>query len=124
ILSSRGMPDDLSVRWNQRASVALAFASVFAAAAGRPLIALLPALAVAAVNHRFYGFLIARRGLWFAVRALPVHFLYFLYSGVAFGLGLAGHLVASFRGTPVPAIKSSVEWSIPTILRPYSSWAL
>ena len=37
-----------------------------------------------AVNRSFYGFLRRRRGWWFAVRAIPVHALYYVYSSAAF----------------------------------------
>lgn len=43
-------------------------------------------------NRRFYGFLVRRRGAWFALRAIPLHWLYYLYSVAAFGLGVLAHL--------------------------------
>lgn len=109
ILRSQSMPDDLSVRREQRASVALALATLPIAALGRPVLALVPALTVIGLNHRFYAFLIARRGVWFALRAVPLHFLYFLYSGLAFAAGAAGHALSSLRAIPKGAPGKAVE---------------
>ena len=52
-------------------------------------------LSLLVLNRDFYGFLVDKRGLWFALRAIPIHWLYYLYSVVAFGLGLLGHLAGS-----------------------------
>jgi len=40
-----------------------------------------------ALNHRFYRFLARKRGLWFAIRSVPLHLAYVLYSGAAFVVG-------------------------------------
>jgi hypothetical protein len=50
---------------------------------------------VVVINHRFYRFLAARRGWFFAVRAVPLHLLYFVYSGAAFVAGCALALFSS-----------------------------
>jgi hypothetical protein len=50
------------------------------------------ALALGCLNLRFYAFLTARAGLWFALRSVPLHFLFHFYSGVAFLLGVALHV--------------------------------
>jgi len=71
------------------------------AAAWRPLgvgvgaglgLACLLLLAIVAVNRRFYAFFVRERGLWFAVRVVPLHVLYYLYSGVALAIGTARHV--------------------------------
>jgi len=46
------------------------------------------ALALLALNFRLYRFFAARRGWWFALRAIPLHWFYYLYSGIAFALGV------------------------------------
>jgi GT2 family glycosyltransferase len=50
------------------------------------LFALLLVLIAAFVilNHRLYIFLLKKRGLFFAIRSIPLHFLYYLYSGISF----------------------------------------
>jgi hypothetical protein len=42
-------------------------------------------------NRRLYAFLLRERGPWFLLRVLPLHWLYFLYSGLAF----AGSILVS-----------------------------
>jgi len=48
-------------------------------------------------NRRFYRFLADKRGVGFALRAMPFHWLYYLYSVAAFGFGLLAHVVAKKR---------------------------
>ena len=66
------------------------------ASAGKPefLIAFAISLTAAlAIQSEFWRFLAARRGWGFAIAAMPLHLLYFTYSGLAFGAGLLMHLV-------------------------------
>ena len=44
------------------------------------------AILLLGLNRRFYRFLAAQRGPTFALRALPWHWLYFLYSSLTFAL--------------------------------------
>jgi len=50
------------------------------------------------LNARFYRLLASRRGKIFVIAAVPLHVLYFLYSGVAFAIGLFRFLVHRVRG--------------------------
>jgi glycosyltransferase involved in cell wall biosynthesis len=102
ILRTRFLPDDLNLRWSQRVSVILS-ASVILAAGwevgqivnGRTWLAaslgaagiLLSLGAICFLNRVFYRFLASRKGWWFALSAIWLHILYFVYSGVAFALG-------------------------------------
>lgn len=54
-------------------------------------------LLIVQLNSRFYAFFLRERGAFFAAAVIPLHVLYFLYSGLAFGLGILGHLFASKR---------------------------
>jgi len=103
ILRDRNLPDDLNLKLSQRLSALLAYALVatLAAAAWRPFglgfgawaaaaAALL--LAIVAINRRFYAFFAHERGLLFALRVVPLHVLYYLYSGVALAIGVARHV--------------------------------
>ncbi len=92
ILRNGSMPDDLSVRWSQRVSVLLALTAPALAVFGHWRGALLSECAVMALNHRFYTFLITKRGVWFALRAVPFHLAYHLYSGLAFGIAALEHV--------------------------------
>jgi GT2 family glycosyltransferase len=51
------------------------------------------ALVLLLLNVRLYGFFLRRRGFQFAIRSVPWHWLYFLYSGIAFAVGTVRHAV-------------------------------
>jgi hypothetical protein len=61
------------------------------------------AVAVAAVagilllNLGFFRFLARQRGLTFAARALPLHWLYLIVCGLGFGVGVARHFLSGRR---------------------------
>jgi hypothetical protein len=97
IMRSRSMPNDLSLRWSQRLSVALVFVLIALLSMGEGKIAAVCAAALAGLNVPFYAFLLVRGGALFMVRALPLHFLFHLYCGIAFALGAFGHFWAVFR---------------------------
>ncbi len=114
ILQFRSLPADLNLRWTQRLSVALAGVSLSGLAAAACLglvadggVAVWSTLAVTAsalaltvgLNRDFYQFLAERRGAWFAVRAFPLHWLYFFSSG----LGLVTGLLLEALGNEAPA---------------------
>lgn len=103
IFQYRRMPADLNLRWEHRASVVLVCGLVGLAAAeglrwtitGDPApwwawaaAAASGATGLTALNHAFYRYLAARRGVWFALRALPMHALHYLVSGIGFGIGM------------------------------------
>jgi len=48
----------------------------------------LPLGAMVALNRDFYAFFLRQRGLAFTTAVLPLHVLYFLYSGVALAIGI------------------------------------
>ena len=52
------------------------------------------------LNKDLFFFFCGKKGVWFMLGAIPLHFLYFLTSGLAFALALARHL---FGTSPVPA---------------------
>jgi glycosyltransferase involved in cell wall biosynthesis len=102
ILRDRSMPNDLNVRGSQRASAAAAALLLAMTCLGHPSAALVCAVVCIALNAAFYQFLAERRGALFALRAAPLHVLFFLYSGVAFVLGAVAHVMSPFpfhRGT-------------------------
>jgi len=80
---------DLNLRADQRwsalllavALVALVLAPLRSELWGAALIAI---LAVVVLNRRFYALLLQRGGIFFALGSIPLHLLYFLYSGLAF----------------------------------------
>lgn len=99
ILSGGSMPADLNLRWSHRLSAvlsALLLATLTFLALGHRFFYGVPAAAAAIVatallliqllplDGRFYRFLLERRGALFVLRVLPVHLLYYFYSGVTF----------------------------------------
>jgi glycosyltransferase involved in cell wall biosynthesis len=94
--TSSAPPNDLNLRTSQRVSAALTGLLVLWIAASPQLtgfgrlagIALLAA--IIGLNWSFYRFLASRRGLLFAIAAIPVHLLYFLYSMAGFA---CAHLI-------------------------------
>ena len=53
------------------------------------------------LNRGLYGFFLQKRGIKFTILAIPIHFIYYFYSGVAFTLSLTLHkldnLIPGFR---------------------------
>lgn len=96
ILGRKVLDDALNTGWRTRASVIVAclLAGCLVAAVWRPLL-LIPAAMLAAglglLNLTLYRFFAGRRGLWFALRAVPLHWLYCLYCAAAFGWGALRH---------------------------------
>ncbi len=120
ILKAREMPRDLNLNYTSRVSSLLV--GVLAVAlwllpfsvlgtlpplpSALALTALLCALVLLALNFNVYRFFWRKRGLWFAVRAVPVHWAYYMYSGLTFAFCMAMHM---FSTEPVPARKPSVR---------------
>jgi glycosyltransferase involved in cell wall biosynthesis len=97
ILHSSELPNDLNLAVSQRLSGVLMLTSAGLLAAGLHYsvalaLSIVPLSGVIALNWKFYHFLARKRGLWFAVRALPLHLSYLLYSILAFGAGALLHL--------------------------------
>jgi len=108
ILRSQRMPDDLNLRKGQRISALLTCASIPALLAAMALRSLTVAAiaggllaAVLVINRNLYGFFAGERGVWFAIRAIPLHLLYYLYSVLGFVVGLAAHLKRATFYRPV-----------------------
>ena len=89
ILRNRSMPNDLNLQFHQRLSVILVYVLLGLSITGHFVYAGAAVLAaVIALNFPFYSFLAGRRGLLFALAAIPLHLLYHFYNGVSFGIAL------------------------------------
>jgi GT2 family glycosyltransferase len=89
ILESRALPDTLNLVWRERVSAAL----VAVAVAFLPLVVIWPRLGVLPLaalagllvwNRELYLFFFRRGGPWFALACVPLHILYYLYSGLSY----------------------------------------
>lgn len=82
----------LNAAGSQRLSVVLAYltlallplALVWSAAGW---LAALSAICLSLLNLDFYRYFLSRRGLWFTLRVLPLHWLYFWYCGISVVIG-------------------------------------
>lgn len=102
ILSARSLPNDLNLKWNQRASVAAVWLSaalgLFALATPALLVPATLGLGLhVALNMPFLRLLAARHGPSFACRAWPLHLLFHLNCGLGFLLGATAHLSGGLR---------------------------
>ena len=117
ILESRRLPRDLNLTSGARVSaglvglLSLGWVILFLQAAnvlptisfpspGLAEIAVVAALggALVALNWDMYAFFGKQRGWWFAARVVPMHWFYYLYSGIAFalcGVAHAAHLLVA-----------------------------
>lgn len=98
IMRDRRFINDLNVRVSSGISVLLTYGLLgsFIGAwrwAGFWAVAAMLGLALLALNAPLYRFFQRKRGLWFAIRALPWHWLYHLYCGLAFVIGVARYFV-------------------------------
>lgn len=108
IINSRGLPATLNLDWRGRLS---GICSVLLAAclvvAGFAPVALWAALAcglvVVALNSGFYGLCARKRGVGFAVASFALHWLYFVYSSLTFGVVTLHELWLRSRRSAAPA---------------------
>lgn len=103
IFESQGMPTDLNLKLSDRISsvlvglvVLLMPVSVFVPSA----LWLIPPLVIGliAANYDLYRFFLKQRGVWFLVRAIPLHAFYYLYSAATFGCCWMSHKLTPAQG--------------------------
>jgi hypothetical protein len=102
MLRAGSMARTLNVAPTQRCSVALVLLALLAgvAAVWWPIIWIgvaSIAFMVLLLNYPFYRYFASRRGLWFTLRVVPLHWLYFGYCGFCAIWGLLLHTVADDR---------------------------
>jgi len=117
ICRHRGFTNDLNIGLSGRVSVALTGGLLGACALSpwQPMLlvaAVVMGLALFMLNIRLYRFFMDKRGVKFAAQAVPWHWLYFLYSGVAFVVGSVCYLVGRDRepaGPPSRLLSAPAE---------------
>ncbi len=60
-------------------------------------VAVILGLALLVLNLPVYQFFQQKRGIWFALQTIPWHWLYFLYSGLAFAIGTTRYHLRQWR---------------------------
>jgi len=113
ILKTQRLPRDLNLTYTSQVSAALVGLLVVVAVmlpfsiavpikriTSAGLLAVLAALmaVLLALNWHVYVFFARKRGWWFAVGAVLVHWLYYLYSGLLFLLCSATHFLQPLLG--------------------------
>ena len=93
IVQEKGLPNDLNLQLSQRFSTVTLFITlvVLILSIWQPYFLLsLPILGLILfnLNRPFYTFLLYEKGGWFLARAVWFHWLYFLYSGATFAVGV------------------------------------
>jgi len=121
ILRSGRFQNDLNLRNTYRVSVVLSYLVLaFLALSLLSPVALVPAaLAVTVIyllNRPFYAFLSARRGRGFALRVVPLHYLFHLYNGASFVIGSVIYGLGCWLGLEVPGAIPLEAWSRKTLL--------
>lgn len=104
ILHTRRAPNDLNLNWSSRVSVIAIYGLLATLIGGVWWQWLLPVsgvllLSLLVVNAPLYCFFWRKRGLRFAMKAIPWHWLYYAYGGLAFAISLGRHLLTGRRGT-------------------------
>ncbi|MFN0109145.1 MAG: glycosyltransferase [Blastocatellia bacterium] len=96
MLRAGAATNNLNAKSSQRVCVALTWLasallplSVWQPVSG--IVALLLLSAVSALNFDFYRYFVAHSGVWFTIRVLPLHWLYFWYCGLCVIWGTTAH---------------------------------
>jgi GT2 family glycosyltransferase len=103
IWRDRQLNNDLNLNISTRVSLLLTYGLLAALVAavwwiGALAIAAIVGFVLLLLNLSVYRFFLQKRGLWFALRVIPWHWLYFIYSGLAFAVGtIRYHLVLKHR---------------------------
>jgi GT2 family glycosyltransferase len=95
----RQFANDLNLKNSSRFSLLITYALVLCLFlgwwwAGAWFIAVGLGVALLVLNWPVYHFFWEKRGLWFALRVIPWHWFYFLYGGLAFGMGTLRYYLA------------------------------
>jgi glycosyltransferase involved in cell wall biosynthesis len=95
LLKGSHIPNDLNLSLSARLSTVLAFVLLFSpllwffSKTAFFLIMSGASVLFILVNRAFYTFLLEKRGKLFLLKALPLHWLYYIYSGLSYGTVLA-----------------------------------
>ena len=98
IMKTGHLIDDLNLKVSSRISVMCIYllAFIFLGSFYSPWF-LVPAcplvILVLTLNWSLYRFFIDKRGIGFALKSIPWHWLYFLYCGLAFFIGYSKHQI-------------------------------
>ncbi|MFQ5822903.1 MAG: glycosyltransferase [bacterium] len=97
ILRDRHFINDLNLKTSGRLSVMFTYGLLSALLgawwwSGALVVVGVLSLSLLVLNAPLYRFFLRKRGLWFALRAVPWHWFYYFYSGLAFAIGVIQYL--------------------------------
>jgi GT2 family glycosyltransferase len=106
IWRDRQFANDLNLKASSRISLVLAYFLVALVIMslfwmGAFAIAIVVAILLILLNLPVYQFFYRKRGVWFALRVIPWHWLYFLYGGLGFAIGTIRHYRHSLKSIQV-----------------------
>jgi GT2 family glycosyltransferase len=115
ILRGGRFNNDLNLKSTYRACVVLAYAAL-----ALPMLALFEPLLLIGVpiligtlvllSGRYYRYFYRQRGMWFALRVLPLHYLYHLYNGLSFATGTLLYHISRWTPLKLPGALPLVIW--------------
>jgi len=117
--------NDLNIRTAYRLCVVLAYLLLILVVGSvvRPQALIAAPFLIAVLvylSRSYYAYFLQQRGLWFALRVLPLHYLYHLYNGVSFAAGTAIYLTHARLGIELPGAVPLGGWTrvnpVPTAL--------
>ena len=114
ILKDKAFSSDLNLQTHNRVSVVASYGLLAASLAlsiqpQSGFIAVGLALLLLWLNFPLYRFFYQKRGISFTLRVVPIHWLYYLYNGISFGVGLLLHWRDQISRDPLSAIKPMVD---------------
>lgn len=108
MLRAGSVPNSLNVKSSQRVSAAVVYLAVLSLIAGffAPVIWIATAALVVIMfwlNRDFYQYFAQRRGWWFTLKVVPLHWLYFAYCGFCVAVGTLLHVLDRQPSPPATA---------------------
>jgi glycosyltransferase involved in cell wall biosynthesis len=116
------LPDDLNLSTASRASAISVYCFLGLVALGcwntiGWLAALVPVALLLTVNRGLYGFFLRQRGVWFLVRSIPLHWLYYAYSALAFGYATLFRTPTRGLGVVIASHSPPAPGAVPQVSR-------
>jgi cellulose synthase/poly-beta-1,6-N-acetylglucosamine synthase-like glycosyltransferase len=116
MLRERRVLNDLNLRLSSRVSTALVYGLLGAlvGVSWWPVLLAVAAglmLALLACNAPLYRFFLQKRGVCFTLRAIPWHWFYYVYSGLAFAIGSLSFLLHGHDSKRAAAALAAEKWA-------------
>jgi len=116
MLKFQQFASDLNVRTSYRVSVVLAYLVLLGTALGfvdRRWLLTIPVLiaGLLVTSFGYYRYFYRERGLWFALRVFPLHYLCHLYNGLSFAVGTTLYALSRWARMRLPGAVPVDAWN-------------